>query len=66
MILRHKNTIDFDPNNKDHRQAVKDFMIRNHWSDTELRFNLDPTYSSIIHQVQEKLLKWYIQQEENF
>lgn len=64
-VLKHRNTIDFDPGNKTHREAVQSFMKRNHWGDTDLRFNSDPKYGSIIHQVQEKLLRWYMQQEPN-
>jgi hypothetical protein len=64
-ILKHKNTVDFQPENKAHREAVQAFMKRNHWGDTDLRFNSDPKYGSIIHQVQEKLLLWYMERDKD-
>lgn len=65
MILQHPATIDFDPSNKEHRHAVKDFLKRKAWSDTKLRFTHDPVYGSIASQVQGKLLDWYLKQEDN-
>ena len=65
MILKHPNRIDFDPSNQNHRNAVRDYMRRNAWSDTKLRFNDNPHFGSVAHMVQEKLLVWYMSQEEN-
>ena len=65
MILQHPATIDFDPSNKEHRQAVKAFLKRKAWSDTKLRFTHDPVYGSVASQVQGKLLDWYLEQEDN-
>ena len=63
MILQHPATTEFDPSNKEHRQAVRDFLKRNAWSDSKYRFKYNPAYGSIANQVQEKLLAWYIDQE---
>lgn len=65
MILQQPATIDFDPANKEHRQAVKDFLKRKAWVDSKYRFTYDPIYGSIANQVQEKLLAWYIDQEDS-
>lgn len=64
-MLYHPKTIQFDPSKREHREAVRDFMRRKHWGDTNLRFSYDPTYGSISQQIQEKLLSWYIFKEES-
>lgn len=63
MLLNRKIPVDFDPSNKLHRHAVKLFMKRRAWADSPLRFTHDPTYGSVIEQVQSKLLEWYIARE---
>ena len=65
MILQHSATTDFDPSNKEHRQAVKDFLKRKAWADAKFRFTHDPVYGSVASQVQGKLLDWYLEQEDN-
>lgn len=65
MFLQHTPTVEFNPANRDHRNAVRDFMKRKAWADTSVRFSYNPTYGSVAAQVQTRLLEWYIQQEEN-
>ena len=64
MLLKIQGTVAFDPANKEHRLAVKAFMKRQAWADSPFRFSYDPAYGSVAHQVQAKLLDWYIEQEE--
>lgn len=64
MLLTRQKTVDFDPSNKDHRNAVRLFMKRRAWADTAIRFTHDPAFGSIAEQVQFKLLNWYISREE--
>ena len=63
MILQKRNTVNFDPSIKPHRMAAMQFMKRNAWVDSPLRFNYDPEYGSIADQVKTKMLYWYIEQE---
>ena len=63
MLLRHPNTVEFDPANRAHRLAVAAFMKRNAWMDSPLRFAHDPTYGSIAEQVRVKMLLWYISRD---
>ena len=65
MRLRQPEIVDFDPSLKSHRVAVRAFLKRYAWGDTPLRFAHDPAYGSVADQVKEKLLNWYIFQEEN-
>ena len=65
MLLRHHPVVEFDPSNKEHRAAVRQFMKRKAWGDVNLRFAYNPTYGSIASQVQTRLLEWYMFQEEN-
>lgn len=53
----------FNPKIPEHRGAVRDFMKRNAWGDTTLRFAYDPKYGSVAAQVQTKLLQHYLEQE---
>ena len=63
MFLKRTETTNFDPSIPAHRAAVKNFMKRCAWVDSEFRFTQDPKYSSIASQVQAKLLQWYMDQE---
>lgn len=63
MILQRPTTVKFDPNNKEHREAVKAYMKRGSWSDSPIRFSSDPSFGSITTQVQTKLLEWYVSNE---
>lgn len=63
MILQSPNTVEFDPSNKKHREAVRAFMKRNAWADSPIRFSYDPGYGSIADQVRSKLLAWYMEKE---
>lgn len=64
MFLNHRPVVKFDPSNSAHRQAVNAFLRRNSWSDTELRFAFDAEhYGSVSSQVQEQLLRWYLEQD---
>ncbi len=64
MLLKRPDTVSFDPANKEHRAAVRAFLKRGAWIDSPLRFNHDPAYGSVAEQVQNKLLHWYVAQEE--
>ena len=63
-MLKRVETVDFDPTNKEHRAAVRSFMKRKAWVDSSIRFSNDPAFSSIVDQVQTKLLQWYMDKEE--
>jgi len=65
MLLKRQALVEFNPNNKEHRSAVRAFMKRKAWVDSPLRFALDPAYGSVADQVQVKLLHWYVEQEES-
>jgi hypothetical protein len=65
MMLQHPNRIKFDPSDQEHRLAVRDFLKRHSWGDVKMRFAEDPAFNSIATQVQEKLLNWYLTQEQN-
>ena len=65
MILQHRNRVIFDPSNQEHRMAVRDFLTRRSWSDVDIRFAEDSSYTNIATQVQEKLLNWYLSKEED-
>jgi len=62
--LKKSDSVVFDPNNKEHRDAVRDFMKRKAWADSSLKFTYDPAYGNVAIQVQLKLLQWYLDQEE--
>jgi hypothetical protein len=64
MLLKRPEIVEFDPNNKDHRAAVRAFMKRQAWVDSSIRFAYDPSYGSIADQVKTKLLAWYVSQED--
>ena len=63
MLLRHPNTVEFNPSNRAHRLAVAAFMKRNAWIDSPLRFSHDPSYGSLAEQVRVKMLLWYISRD---
>jgi len=63
MLLKHQETVKFDPNKKDHRAAVMAFMRRRAWGDSPIRFSYDPSYGSVAEQVQQKLLAWYMSRD---
>lgn len=63
MFLKTPAVVDFDPNNREHRQAVRDFRRRRAWGDTSLRFTYDPKFGSIANQVESKMLEWYLSRE---
>jgi hypothetical protein len=65
MLLTKSSSVAFDPSNKEHRKAVYLFKQRCAWSDAGIKFSHDSSYSSIIHQVESKLLKWHLEQEFN-
>ncbi len=64
MFLQRTQTVDFDPNNKEHRDAVRQFLKRKTWADSPIRFSHDAAYGSVASQVESKLLRWYVDQEE--
>lgn len=63
MLLQKTNTVKFDPSLKEHRDAVRAFVVRQAWVDSPFRFSHDPAYSSVVEQVQVKLLNWFLAQE---
>lgn len=65
MLLKRRETVDFDPSNRYHRAAVKAFLRRKAWSDSPIQFSYDPNYGngSVADQVQSKLLEWYLSKE---
>jgi hypothetical protein len=63
MFIKPVQTIDFDPSNKKHREAVAAFLKRKAWADSPLRFTHDPAYGSVAQQVQTKLLEYYMAKE---
>ena len=65
MLLKHPDTVAFNPALKEHRAAVRDFLKRKAWNDSPIRFSHDPQYGSVAEQVQAKLLAWYLQKEED-
>lgn len=64
MLLKHSETVEFNPALKEHRAAVRDFLKRKAWNDSPIRFSHDPQYGSVAEQVQSKLLAWYLSKEE--
>jgi len=63
MYLQLPKTVEFNPSNKAHRESVRAFMKRRAWGDAPIRFSHDPSYGSIVEQVQTKLLAWYLEKE---
>lgn len=63
MLLKLPDTVQFDPNNKNHREAVYRFRQRRAWADSSLRFTYDPNYGSVANQVESKLLQWHLERE---
>lgn len=65
MLLKHTETVEFNPALKEHRAAVRAFLRRRAWNDSPIRFTHDPAYGSVAEQVQSKLLAWYLAKEEH-
>lgn len=63
MTLQRAETVIFNPAILEHRMAVKAYLKRNAWVDTNIRFRLDPKFGSLIEQIRSKMLNWYIEQE---
>lgn len=63
MLLIHKPTIQFDPTNKKHREVVRLYMETGRLATDEFKFQNDPKYISVGHQIQQKLLAWYLNKE---
>ena len=63
MTLQNTVTVPFNPDDSEHRAAVRAFMKRNAWGDTCLRFTHNNNYRSIADQVKQRLLEWYMAQE---
>ena len=63
MLLQTPKAVKFDPSLKEHRDAVRAFVVRRAWVDSPFRFSHDPAYSSVVEQVQVKLLNWFLAQE---
>lgn len=63
MVLQRTIRVAFNPNLKDHRNAVIAFMKRNAWVDTSYRFVLEQNYESVADQVKDQLLKWYVEHD---
>lgn len=63
MILQKIPSTNFDPSNKEHREAVGAFLKRTAWGDSKFRFTHDPAYDSVADQVKSKLLTWYLKND---
>lgn len=63
-MLKHPDTVHFDPSVKQHRQAAHAFMRRGTWADSPLRFAYDPAHGSVADQVRNKMLTWYVAQDQ--
>jgi len=63
MILQKIPSTNFDPSNKEHREAVGAFLKRTAWGDSKFRFTHDPAYDSVSDQVKSKLLAWYLKND---
>lgn len=63
MILQKMSSTNFDPSNKEHREAVGAFLKRTAWGDSKFRFTHDPAYDSVADQVKAKLLAWYLKND---
>ena len=63
MLLTHKPTIQFDPTNKKHREVVRLYMESGRLATDEFKFQHDPKFISVGHQIQQKLLAWYLSKE---
>ena len=64
MLLKRRETIVFNPSDREHRAAVRAFLKRMAWADSPLRFSYNSAYGSVAEQVQTRLLQWYLEQEE--
>ena len=65
MLLKVRDKVKFDPSNREHRNAIKAFLKRNAWNDTEFRFSLEPEYHNLIDMCQSMLLDWYLSNDLN-
>ena len=63
MLLRHSETVVFDPSKKAHRQAVAAYLKRSAWADSPIRFRHDPAFGSVTDLVKTRLVEWYIARE---
>jgi len=64
MLLKRRETIVFNPSDREHRAAVRAFLKRMAWADSPLRFSYNSAFGSVAEQVQTRLLQWYLDQEE--
>lgn len=62
MILTRKQAVEFDPGNKEHRDAVHYFLKNKSWGPNAPKFAHDHT-NNMAHFVQEKLLMWYLDKD---
>lgn len=60
MPLNYAERITFNPADATHRAAFRAFTQRWAWDDSPLKFKYDPDYSNLIEQIQEQLIKWYL------
>lgn len=63
MLLKSRETENFDPSKKAHREAAAAFMRRRAWGDSPIRFKHDPAYGSVADQIEKKLLSWYLSRD---
>ena len=64
MLLKRRETIVFNPSDREHRAAVRAFLKRMAWADSPLRFSYNSAFGSVAEKVQTRLLQWYLDQEE--
>lgn len=62
MILTRKQAVEFDPTNREHREAVHHFLKFKSWGPDAPKFAHDHT-NNMAHFVQEKLLMWYLDKD---
>lgn len=55
--------VQFNADDKNHRQVYRDFVVNNTWSGSPFRFILEDTYINIPTMINDKLLRHYLDKE---
>jgi hypothetical protein len=63
LNLIHRPTVIFDPNNKEHRQAVSIFYKTGTWGQIKVNFLLESPYYDLPGMIAAKLTKYYLNTE---
>lgn len=64
-ILKKVERVEFDPANPAHRKSVQQFMVRNSWADTDIKFLHNPKYGHLIEQVTVETIQWYMNKDKD-